>query len=111
MVTGGITGIGLEVVKELKKEGCLVIANYPPQMKEKALKIKKDIGVDIVEFDASNYDDVEKAIKKLESEYGEIDILINNAGITKDGFLHKMPVNDWQAVLRTNLDSVFNCLG
>ncbi len=109
LVTGGITGIGLEVVKELQKEGYLVIANYPPHMKERAVKVKEEIGVDIVEFDASNYDDVEKSIKKLESEYGEINILINNAGITKDGFLHKMPVNDWQAVLRTNLDSVFNC--
>tara|TARA_B100000427_G_scaffold98455_1_gene80975 strand:- start:4420 stop:5163 length:744 start_codon:yes stop_codon:yes gene_type:complete len=109
LVTGGITGIGLEVVKGLKKEGYLVIANYPPDMKEKALKVKQEYGVEIVEFDASNYSAVEKAVIKLKDNYGSIDILINNAGITRDSFLHKMPVDDWQAVLRTNLDSVFNC--
>ena len=109
LVTGGVTGIGLEVVKELKKEGCLVIANYPPHMKDTAFKVKEHYDVDIAEFDASDYEAVEKAINTITNQYGDIDILVNNAGITKDSFLHKMKIDEWTDVLRINLDSVFNC--
>tara|TARA_Y100000591_G_scaffold331980_1_gene367679 strand:+ start:1851 stop:2594 length:744 start_codon:yes stop_codon:yes gene_type:complete len=109
LVTGGITGIGLEVVKELKQEGHTVIANYPPQMKEQAQDVMKQYDIEIVEFDASHYNDVEHAIHALIKQFGDISILVNNAGITKDCFLHKMTVSDWHDVLKINLDSVFNC--
>ena len=109
LVTGGITGIGLEVVKSLKLAGHYVVANFPPSMKAIAESVKKEYGIEIIEFDASEYSQVDNAIRKLVETIGSIDILVNNAGITRDRFLHKMTIEEWKAVLSINLDSVFNC--
>jgi acetoacetyl-CoA reductase len=62
----------------------------------------------VYRFDVANFDECQEAVRKIEAEVGPIDILINNAGITKDGFLHKMSEDNWDAVINTNLKSLFN---
>lgn len=112
LVTGATGGLGTAMCKELYKDGYHVVGNY--HTKEKADKwmetMKKD-GFDIKLFygDVSDFDSAADMIKKIESEIGPIDTLVNNAGITRDGRLINMKKEDWAAVINTNLNSVFNC--
>jgi acetoacetyl-CoA reductase len=112
LVTGATGGLGTAMCKKLVSDGYTVVGNY--RNKEKAdewVKNMKAEGYDIQLFagDVSNFEETGKMIAEIESQVGAIDILVNNAGITKDSRLINMKVEDWHAVINTNLNSVFNC--
>jgi acetoacetyl-CoA reductase len=107
VVTGGIRGIGRGISIQLKKAGYTVIATYQSN-DAFAKELNTDFGVDILKFDVSDFKSCEMAINTIKDRYGPVQILVNNAGITKDSTLHKMSIEQWQDVIRTNLDSVFN---
>jgi len=107
VVTGGIRGIGRGISIQLKKAGYAVIATYQSN-DAFAKELNTDFGVDILKFDVSDFKSCEMAINTIKDRYGPVQILVNNAGITKDSTLHKMSIEQWQDVIRTNLDSVFN---
>lgn len=107
LVTGGTRGIGAAISKYLQKHGYKVIANYYSN-DENAQKFKAETGVELAKFNVAKYAEVEKNIAELVTTHGPIHILVNNAGITKDGFLHKMSEDDWDSVIETNLKSAFN---
>ncbi len=108
VVTGGTRGIGAAISETLHKLGYKVAATYMGNDKA-AEDFKKKTGIAAVyKFDVSDYDACDANIKKIEKELGPVDILVNNAGITRDSFLHKMTPKQWNEVIRTNLDSVFN---
>jgi acetoacetyl-CoA reductase len=107
LVTGGTRGIGAAIAKALKKEGYKVAANYAGN-DEAAAKFKAETGIPVFKWDVSNYDACTEGLKKVEGEVGPIDILVNNAGITRDAMFHKMTADHWNAVISTNLGSLFN---
>ncbi|MGH1403364.1 MAG: acetoacetyl-CoA reductase [Alphaproteobacteria bacterium] len=107
VVTGGTRGIGMEISKSLKNDGYVVVATYQGN-EDAAQKFKDETGCETVKFDVSDFDQCQSAIDAIEKEYGEIGVLVNNAGITRDGVLHKMPKENWDSVIQTNLTSCFN---
>ena len=108
LVTGGTRGIGAEIAKKLHTDGHEVLVSYIGRA-EPAKFFTSETGIKNIKFDVSYFEDCQKAIKKIEEDYNQnIDILINNAGITKDKFLHKMSVEEWNAVININLNSMFN---
>lgn len=107
VVTGGVRGIGRGIAIGLKQAGYTVIATYQSN-DSFAKELHADYGIDILKFDVSDFNSCEMAIKTIKDRYGSVHVLVNNAGITKDAALHKMSIDQWQAVIRTNLDSVFN---
>ncbi len=112
LVTGAIGGLGTAMCESLYKEGYRVIANYRNEEKAKLWKTaleKKQVLVDIYFADVSDFNSVAEMVAKIESEIGSIDVLVNNAGITRDIPFRKMTVEQWKDVLASNLDSVFNC--
>lgn len=112
LVTGGTGGLGTAICKRLNNDGYLVIACYHNAEKAEKWRVSmKEKGYEfpMYQCDVSDYNSVENMIKEIESHYGHIDILVNNAGITRDGQFRKMTVENWDAVLKTNLYSVFNC--
>lgn len=111
LVTGGTGGIGEAICQRFVKDGYKVVAAY--NNKEKAIAwqaAQKDAGYDIeiVHCPVTDFDAVGDAVKWVEENVGPIDILVNNAGITKDGFFKKMTRDRWDAVIDTNLNSVYN---
>ena len=102
LVTGGSRGIGAAVARELAQAGATVVVGYRSGADE-AGAIASEIGGRAVQADVSNVDDA----KRLVEEAGELDVLVNNAGITRDGVLARMTEDDWRSVLETNLSSVF----
>ncbi|MEK8015969.1 MAG: acetoacetyl-CoA reductase [Candidatus Parabeggiatoa sp.] len=112
LVTGGTGGIGTEICKALANKGCRVVASWLPGVDDgEAWQTKlKEEGFDfaIAGGDVSDFDSAAKMVKEAETKVGPIEILVNCAGITKDGFMHKMKSEQWDAVLHVNLDSVFN---
>ncbi len=112
LVTGGTGGIGTEICKALANNGCRVVASWLPGVDDgEAWQTKlKEEGFDfaIAGGDVSDFDSAAKMVKEAETKVGPIEILVNCAGITKDGFMHKMKPEQWDAVLHVNLDSVFN---
>ena len=113
LVTGGTGGIGSAICIGLAQQGRQVIAGYFPPEKEAAeawQKARKAEGYDIelVAGDVSDYEASQQMIAEIEVRFGGIDILVNCAGITRDKTLRKMEPEQWNAVLRTNLDSAFN---
>ena len=102
LVTGGSRGIGAAVARELARAGATVVVGYRSGAEE-AEAIASEIGGRAVQGDVSNVDDA----KRLVEEAGELDVLVNNAGITRDGVLARMTDDDWRSVLETNLSSVF----
>jgi acetoacetyl-CoA reductase len=106
LVTGGTRGIGAAISKALKAAGCTVAANYGGN-DEAAQKFKGETGIPVYKFDVSDPAACEAGIKTIESELGPVDIVVNNAGITRDGMFHRMKYEQWQAVIKTNLDSMF----
>jgi acetoacetyl-CoA reductase len=108
LVTGGTRGIGEAISLALKDAGHTVIASYGGN-DEKANAFKDANGIDVVKFDVGDYDAAQAAIGKIEADVGPIDILVNNAGITRDAPFHKMTKDQWSDVIRTDLDSVYNC--
>ena len=107
LVTGGSRGIGAAISKALKAEGCKVAASYAGN-DEAAAAFSKDTGIPVFKWDVSNAQACADGIKAVEAAVGPIDILVNNAGITKDAMFHKMTLEQWQAVINTNLNSLFN---
>ena len=107
LVTGGTRGIGKAIVKRLKDAGQTVAAGYAGN-EEAAKKMAEEFGVTIVKGSVDNFDDCARAVKEVEAKLGPIEVLVNNAGITRDGFFHKMSKDQWQEVIHTNMDSVFN---
>jgi acetoacetyl-CoA reductase len=108
LVTGGTRGIGAAISKALKAAGYKVAANYGGN-DEAAQKFKSETGIPVHKFDVSDAAACEAGIKAVEAELGPVDILVNNAGITRDGMFHRMTFDQWSAVIRTNLDSMFTC--
>ena len=112
LVTGATGGLGTAMCKELFKDGYRIAANYRNAAKAEAwLKEMSDAGIEVhpVEGDVTDYDSVGQMIAEIESSLGPVDVLVNNAGITRDGRFSKMTPEDWHAVVSTNLNSVFNC--
>ena len=107
LVTGGTRGIGAAICKALKEASYKVAANYAGN-DEAAAKFKAETGVSVHKWDVSDYDACVAGIAKVEAELGPVDVLVNNAGITRDGMFHKMTKDQWNAVINTNLNSLFN---
>ena len=106
LVTGGTRGIGEEVSIALRDAGYQVVANYAGN-DEKAREFSERTGIPVYKFDVGNFEDCKENIAKIENEIGPIDVVINNAGITRDGVMHKMSYDQWYDVVRTNLGSCF----
>jgi acetoacetyl-CoA reductase len=107
LVTGGSRGIGAAISKALKRAGYGVAASYAGN-DEAADKFKGETGIPVFKWDVGDFDACAAGVKKVEAEIGPVDVLVNNAGITRDGFFHRMSKEQWSAVIRTNLDSLFN---
>mgnify|MGYP001811901780 CR=1 FL=1 len=107
VVTGGTRGIGAAISTELKSKGHRVAANYGGN-DEAAQAFQAKTGIPVYKFDVSDYEGCEAGIARITKDVGPVDILVNNAGITRDGVLHRMSRDNWNAVIDTNLTSVFN---
>jgi acetoacetyl-CoA reductase len=107
VVTGGTRGIGAAIAKALNGAGYKVAANYGGN-DEAAQKFKAETGIPVFKWDVSSYESCAAGVKRVEAEVGPVDILINNAGITRDAMFHKMTPDQWSAVINTNLNSLFN---
>src|SRR5687768_17810347 len=107
LVTGGTRGIGQAISVALKNSGFRVAANYGGN-DAAAQRFQCETGIPIYKWDVSDYTACEKGVAAVARELGPVDVLVNNAGITRDGMLHRMSKDNWDAVIRTNLDSVFN---
>lgn len=107
LVTGGTRGIGQAVSVALKDAGYNVVASYAGN-DEAANKFKSETGIPVYKFDVGDFDACVNAIKMIEGDVGPIEILVNNAGITRDRPLHKMGKEEWDAVVNTNLSGLFN---
>ena len=107
LVTGGTRGIGASISKALKTAGYEVAANYGGN-DAAAEKFKAETKIPSYKWDVASFDACAAGVKKVEAELGPIDVLVNNAGITRDGAFHKMTPEQWSAVINTNLGSLFN---
>jgi acetoacetyl-CoA reductase len=107
MVTGGTRGIGYAIVERLKADGFSVAAGYAGN-EEAAQACVRDLGVMIVKGNVGDFDDCQRAVQEVEAQLGPVDVLVNNAGITRDAMLHKMTPQQWNEVIFVNLASIFN---
>jgi acetoacetyl-CoA reductase len=107
VVTGGTRGIGAAVSKALAAAGYRVAATYQGN-DEAAAKFSADTGIKTYKWDVSNYESCATGLAQVAKDLGPIEVLVNNAGITKDGMFHKMTPDQWYAVINTNLNSLFN---
>ena len=107
LVTGGSRGIGASISVALKNAGYTVAANYAGN-DEAAAKFAAETGIRTYKWSVANYDACAEGIAKVEAELGPIDVLVNNAGITRDAMFHKMTREQWNEVIGTNLNGVFN---
>ena len=111
LITGGSRGIGFSCAKELAKAGCDIIINdiCDEATAKPAIDEIKAIGVDawFYQFDVSNDTQVQEAVEKMIADHGKIDILLNNAGITKDGLFVRMDAEQWERVIKINLGSAY----
>jgi acetoacetyl-CoA reductase len=107
VVTGGTRGIGAAISKALKDSGYKVVANYAGN-DEAANSFKSETGIEVMKWDVGDHDACAAAISKIENDVGPVDILVNNAGITRDAMFHKMTREQWNEVINTNLNSLFN---
>jgi acetoacetyl-CoA reductase len=107
LVTGGSRGIGAAIAIALKNAGYKVAANYAGN-DEAAQKFKAETGIPVYKWSVADYDACAAGIGKVEAELGPVDILVNNAGITRDAPFHKMTREQWNEVIGTNLNGVFN---
>ncbi len=107
LVTGGTRGIGHAICLALKSKGFRVAASYAGN-DAAAQKFQAETGIPVYKFDVADFDASSKAIQQIEKDVGPIDVLVNNAGITKDAPFHKMSKEQWDAVIGTNLNGLFN---
>lgn len=107
LVTGGTRGIGAAISLALKAQGRQVIANYAGN-DAAADAFHKETGIAAMKFDVSKFEECEAGVAKIAAEYGPIEILVNNAGITRDSTMLRMRRDMWDAVIDTNLGSCFN---
>ncbi len=107
LVTGGSRGIGAAISKGLKAAGYTVAASYAGN-DDAAAAFTRETGIPTYKWDVSDFDACAAGVAKVEADLGPIDVLVNNAGITKDGMFHKMTKDQWYAVINTNLNSLFN---
>ena len=106
-VTGGTRGIGRAICERLSADGIKVAAGYSGNQ-DAAYACAKDLGVMVVKGNVGSFEDCRRAAEEVTAELGPIDVLVNNAGITRDGVFHKMTPEQWSEVIRVNMDSVFN---
>jgi acetoacetyl-CoA reductase len=107
LVTGGTRGIGEAIATALKAAGYKVAANYGGN-DEAAQKFKAATGIPVYKWDVSSFDACAAGVKQVETDLGPVDVLVNNAGITRDAMCHRMSADQWMAVINTNLGSLFN---
>ena len=107
LVTGGTRGIGAAISKALQAAGYKVAANYGGN-DDAAAKFKAETGIPAFKWDVSSFDACAEGIRKVEADVGPIEVLVNNAGITRDATLHHMKPEQWKQVIDTNLGSLFN---
>jgi acetoacetyl-CoA reductase len=107
VVTGGTRGIGAAISKALKAAGYNVAANYGGN-DEAANKFKAETGINVYKWDVSSFDACAAGLKQVEADLGPVEVLVNNAGITRDAPFHRMTPDQWNQVINTNLNSLFN---
>jgi acetoacetyl-CoA reductase len=107
VVTGGTRGIGQAISKGLKHAGFTVVATYHAN-DEAAKAFADETGIRVQKFDVASFEECKKAVHEICEQVGPIEILVNNAGITRDAMLHKMPLESWHEVIETNLSSCYN---
>jgi acetoacetyl-CoA reductase len=107
VVTGGTRGIGAAISKALKTAGYSVAASYAGN-DEAAQKFKAETGIAVHKWDVGSYEACTQGLKQVETDLGPIDVLVNNAGITRDAMFHRMKPEQWTEVVNTNLNSLFN---
>jgi len=107
LVTGGTRGIGEAISVALNQAGYRVAANYGHN-DERARQFQERTRIAIYKFDVSDFDACQLAVGQISNELGPVDIVVNNAGITRDGTMHRMSFEQWNAVIQTNLSSCFN---
>jgi acetoacetyl-CoA reductase len=107
LVTGGTRGIGRAIAERLKADGMKVAAGYSGN-DAAAEACARELGVMVIKGNVGSYEDCQRAAQAVEAELGPIDVLVNNAGITRDVMFHKMTPDQWSDVVRVNMDSVFN---
>ncbi|MEP4378596.1 MAG: acetoacetyl-CoA reductase [Alphaproteobacteria bacterium] len=108
LVTGGTRGIGAAIAIALKNAGRDVVVNYAGN-DHAAREFEEATGIKAMKFDVSDHEAVAAAAAEIEKDLGPIEILVNNAGITRDGTMHRMTYEQWKDVIDTNLSGVFNC--
>ncbi len=107
VVTGGTRGIGAAISKALKDAGCKVAATYGGN-DEAAKKFSDETGIGVYKWDVGDHKACADGLAKVEADLGPVEILVNNAGITRDTMFHRMDWDKWSAVIETNLNSLFN---
>jgi len=107
LVTGGSRGIGAAIAVALKDAGYKVAANYAGN-DEAAQKFKAETGIPVYKWSVADYDACVAGIAQVEADLGPVDVLVNNAGITRDAMFHRMTPQQWREVVDTNLNGVFN---
>ncbi len=107
LVTGGTRGIGHAIAVALKNAGYKVAANYAGN-DEAATKFKEETGIPVYKWSVADYDACVAGIKQVEADLGPVEVLVNNAGITRDAMFHRMTPQQWKEVIDTNLSGVFN---
>ena len=107
LVTGGTRGIGRAISERLKEEGYAVAANFGGN-EEAARQFTEETGIKAFKFNVGNFNETGEGLRKIEDELGPVDIVVNNAGITRDAPFHKMGLEQWQEVIDVDLTSAFN---
>ena len=107
LITGGTRGIGHAITARLKADGFKVAAGYAGN-EEAAKAAAKELDIMVVKGNVGNFDDCARAVKEVEAELGPVEVLVNNAGITRDAMLHRMTAEQWNEVIFVNLASIFN---
>ena len=107
LVTGGTRGIGAEISRQLKAAGRTVVANYGAN-DAAAHAFSTQTGIKVMKFDAGSFEACQAAVEQIHAEVGKIEILVNNAGITRDSTMSRLTRDMWDAVIDTNLGSCFN---
>ena len=107
VVTGGTRGIGRAISVALKNAGYRVAANYGGN-DQAARQFNEETGIPVFKFDVADFDSCAEGVKNIGAQLGPIEVLVNNAGITRDGTMHRMSWEQWNAVIQTNLSSCFN---